>query len=147
MPLPAPVAPAFIIRPLGTGRKMNTQRWCQRSSANRVLGQTNKQTKNQEHQELMEELEGVHETLNACGLVLRWRGPPPSCPCQAGLWFSRMKDADWSIGDSAKRLEGRAGHTLSRMVPPPALSVLLSFDPGAQNEDPRDLRQRMRSSW
>ena len=48
-------------------------------------------------------------------------GPPPSYPWQAGLWFSRMKDADWSIGDSAKRLEGRAGHTLSRMVPPPTL--------------------------
>lgn len=44
----------------------------------------NKQTKNQEDQELMEELEGVQETLNACGLVLRWGVLLPPVP--ARLW-------------------------------------------------------------
>lgn len=63
----------------------------------------------------MEELEGVHKTLNACG-------PDPSVGGSSSLlslpgWA--LVQQNWSIGNSAERLEGRAGHTLGRMVPPP----------------------------
>ena len=63
-------------------------------------------------------------------------------PCQAGLWSSRTAAL-------ATLLRGwRAGLGIpwagqSRLQ---LLSMLLSSDPGAQNEGPKDTRQRMRSS-
>ena len=95
----------------------------------------------------MEELEGVHETLNACGLVLRWGVLLPPIPGRLGFG-----SAEWRMqtGASATLLRGwRAGPGIPWAGWSPLLlfSVLLSFDPGAQNEDLRDLRRRMRSSW
>lgn len=63
----------------------------------------------------MEELEGVHEALNAYGRILRWGVLlPPALPGWA------LVQQNCSTGDSAERLEGRAGHTLGGTVPPPA---------------------------